>query len=454
MIPPGNHASAKLVDELDQGLAFVDCLTIDAQGLSTDQYNNDFNQICTNPIVKTFPDLSTEEIDKGRYVEFNFGTLTNNNDSDAILTIRYRAVILDSDNNMIDEIRNNKAEFYYGAEYIEPSSVSTTIIEPQLEIIKTADTNIASPGDNITFTLTIQHTNISNSDAFDVVVKDQLPNSLEFIGGLNCSAGIQPADVECSYDAQTQTIQAEWSTFSLQGGEGVIEFIVRPSANFIGGNISNTANVTWTSLPGPVPGPLSVHSPLLSHERFYDPTSLIDIYEDSDMLTLGFASSLPDTGFAAGVITRLPQRSFNNYYAKYEQLWLEIPKLQIFVPIIGIPQTGNSWDVRWLRYEARYLNGTAFPTWEGNTVLTGHKYLADGQPGPFVNLETLKWGDTIIIYHLGMKYAYEIRNVGKIEPDDFSIIEHKDYDWVSCLPVRDMMRKTNHIGGVGRFKLC
>ena len=63
-----------------------------------------------------------------------------------------------------------------------------------------------------------------------------------------------------------------------------------------------------------------------------------------------------------------------------QNMWLEIPSLGVKQPIVGVP--GPKWDVTWLGSNIGYLQGTAFPTWNGNSVLTGHATNANGKPGP------------------------------------------------------------------------
>ncbi|MBE0529165.1 MAG: sortase [Thermoleophilia bacterium] len=119
-------------------------------------------------------------------------------------------------------------------------------------------------------------------------------------------------------------------------------------------------------------------------------------------------SELPGTGFAPGVVTQLPEKTADVYDTSNEIL-LEIPKLGIQIPVVGIPQSGSSWDVSWLGNEAGWLEGTAFPTMNGNSVLTSHVYNANGFPGPFVNLKSLRWGDIITVQAFGEKYTYMVQ---------------------------------------------
>jgi LPXTG-site transpeptidase (sortase) family protein len=146
---------------------------------------------------------------------------------------------------------------------------------------------------------------------------------------------------------------------------------------------------------------------------------------------------LPETGFAPGRITALSPQPAAKNYADLGDLWLEIPTLGVQAPIAGVPQGGSGWDTRWLGDQAGYLEGTAFPTWEGNTGIAGHSYLPDGNPGPFVNLHQLAWGEKILIHAWGQRYVYEIREISQVAPEDMSVLKHEIYDWVTLITCRD-----------------
>lgn len=122
------------------------------------------------------------------------------------------------------------------------------------------------------------------------------------------------------------------------------------------------------------------------------------------------ASALPKTGFAPKTITTLPPQPATLAYAKLGDLWLEIPSLNVKSSIVGVPQNADkSWDVTWLGNDTGWLNGTAFPTWNDNSVLTAHVVNASGLDGPFAALKSLKYGDQIIVHMGGAKYIYEVQ---------------------------------------------
>ena len=73
-------------------------------------------------------------------------------------------------------------------------------------------------------------------------------------------------------------------------------------------------------------------------------------------------------------------------------------KLGMSMSIVGVPQSDSGWDVTWLGNSAGYLAGSAFPTWAGNTVITGHVWDAFNCPGAFAELKSLGYGDQVQIH--------------------------------------------------------
>ena len=155
------------------------------------------------------------------------------------------------------------------------------------------------------------------------------------------------------------------------------------------------------------------------------------------------AAAVPATGFAPNRVTLLPPQTVS--YAAMGDLWLEIPKLGVQMNIVGVPQSGNgTWDVSWLGQDAGWLNGSAFPTWSGNSVLTGHVWNADNTPGPFRYLNTLWWGDKVIIHASGTQYIYEVRSVQQVSPGSTAaMMKHEDLPWVTLVTCRGYDAATN-----------
>ncbi len=426
-VPAGRTLSnVTLTDILGRGLAFVSCESVDLDGATSTAGNA--AALCNdpaNPTVSAYPAGSTAAEDQGRQMVWHFGDLTNSSATDATVTVRYQVVVLDSSENQSGVSLNNQAVWHWTGGEVSGSADPVTVREPDLSIKKFASPRVVLPGEPITFTLEITHTAESETNAYDVVVTDELPYKLRYVDA-SLAVVDGPTPTSMAYDATTRTITVTWDEFPL-GSTAHIRFqaILHASG---GHSATNTASVAWSSLPGDVSAPQSNYN-ALSHERWYDPLSPVDVYGHEDSISVMMA--LPDTGFAPGQVTTLPAQQVA--YDKLDGLILEIPKLGVRVPIVGVPRDAKGWNLTWLWDEAGWLEGTAFPTWEGNTALTGHVYLPDGEPGPFVHLYDLRWGDQVFIDADGKRYVYEVRDVRLVEPDDASVLGHKNRDWVTLI---------------------
>jgi LPXTG-site transpeptidase (sortase) family protein len=111
--------------------------------------------------------------------------------------------------------------------------------------------------------------------------------------------------------------------------------------------------------------------------------------------------------------------------------------LNVQTSIVGVKQGGSGWDTTWLWDQAGYLEGTAFPTWPGNSGIAAHAALPNGSPGPFARLDTLKWGDRLIVHAWGQSYVYEVRKVSQTSPDDLKVLSHEEYSWITLITCGD-----------------
>jgi LPXTG-site transpeptidase (sortase) family protein len=442
-IPPGTYTTATLVDTMERGLAFVACDSINAPALTTDVAGS-FTAVCSTPTTSDAGGGTTVDVD--RRVTYNFGTLTNSGQTDATLTITYRAIVLDIAANINGNILNNSVTWNWSGGSIGPAQTTVNVVEPKLTITKTANVNFIANGSEVTFTLTVSHTQASNSDAFDVVITDVLPTGLSYVANsLDCTSGAQDPDVQCVFDNTNPaqpTIRAEWSVFTRNGGTGSIRFRVVGNASIPQNGVTNIANVEWTSLPGIQRTPLSFTPNVFSTERYYDPGDTVNIYGTRSSLRLprlgggggggggnnnppqvgGFL--IPITGFAPNTVTALNSVARPVYGTT--SVVIEIPSIKVDAPIVGVQLKDGGWDVSWLTDQAGWLEGTAYPTWDGNSVLTAHVVNADGKPGLFANLNKVKTGDYIFLYQSGYRYTYQIVSNGYVQPNDINVLRHEE----------------------------
>jgi LPXTG-site transpeptidase (sortase) family protein len=140
--------------------------------------------------------------------------------------------------------------------------------------------------------------------------------------------------------------------------------------------------------------------------------------DDVVTFTIGDTSLLPATGFAPGKRTLTPAQPADRAYAPLGDIWLEIPSQDLQFPIVGVPGKPDGWDTLWLKDQVGWLEGTAFPSWSGNAILTAHVYGYDGKPGPFVNLKALAYDDQVIIHVYGQRYIFAVRTSQQLRPQD------------------------------------
>ncbi|MDO9129311.1 MAG: sortase, partial [Anaerolineales bacterium] len=152
---------------------------------------------------------------------------------------------------------------------------------------------------------------------------------------------------------------------------------------------------------------------------------------------------LPATGFAPGRMMILPEQPAALAYTT-SNLWLEIPRLNVQMDIVGVPLSADGWDVSWLGKQAGWLQGTAFPTWAGNSGITGHVWNADNTPGPFAYLNWMWYGDKIIVHAWGQQYVYEVRSVRLVSPGNIaSITKHEELPWLTLVTCKGYDEASN-----------
>ncbi|MBV6393594.1 MAG: hypothetical protein KPEEDBHJ_02836 [Anaerolineales bacterium] len=447
-----------VTDQMDKGLAFVGCDIVEVAGV-------DQTATVCPPAVSSITDpgdLPGNPANPGRQVVFTIGNIPAQAAA-TTLRIQYRAIVLDVIENQQGVTLNNNATWAFDGGSFSASAPNVEIQEPDLTIDKSATPSSGvAIGTPILFTITIGHSALSATDAYDVVVTDILPPELQYIpctvtyvSGLPPTSPVAPA--YCP--GATSNLVFVWDTFPL-GATSTITF----NAQLVGTPATNSSNVAWTSLPiDPQPGGLPVElSPYNSEstERWYDPFDDVNIYAVSDSVTINPVSGgdgdadadadasaklparLPDTGFAPNRVTILPDQPVEKAYRSTD-VWIEVPRLGVKMPIVGVPIYKDEWDVSWLWNEAGWLEGTAFPTWSGNSVLTGHVTLPNGEDGPFAALGKLKYGDRVYVHAYGMVYIYEVRQNRVVGPGSIGVFKHEEESWLTLLTCKDYVESTD-----------
>ena len=319
-LPEGNTGSAAVIDELSPGLEFYDIVSIQPESINSDistDLGGGFNSVTGS---------TSGDAVNGQTVEFSLGNLSvpgdNNGEKpstvgddqqgDDRLVILYRAVVVDiAANDAINsaaEIFDNSAKFTYvnnsgGQETASVAADSVTLVEPDLEIIKTVNglpdqvalANVDA-GDTVTYEITIRHTGASGSAAYDTLLSDQLPDEFIFdaVSSVNDSGTLGTAQNRLDTDDFRVTagnlLQFSIGNnplaiiYDIWAGREIVVTLTGTLAPSVQPNqdIENTASVDWTSLP-------SVHpNDGQTNERGLPYTD--DIYHDEDIAEISIAT--------------------------------------------------------------------------------------------------------------------------------------------------------------------
>ncbi|PWH17984.1 MAG: hypothetical protein DDG59_07150, partial [Anaerolineae bacterium] len=272
-VPEGTLPSAQIVDTLDAGLAFVDLQSVVVSNPDTDGAGAGDDGIyssvmtfdaagnCTNCAAGTGagsnPLIATLGGQDGRQITFNFGDLTNTNNTNSVaetITITYRAVILNVSSNQAGGQRNNAAALTWGTSSSLPSvsAPNITIIEPVINTSKTVTPATADAGDTVTFTVTLSNPASGSTTAYDVTWSDTVLAGLTYVSGTLALGA-------CT--ASTPLTLSETGAPTLSGSGGLLQpgqsctITFQATVNYSatpGQTLTNTAISQWTSLPGAV----------------------------------------------------------------------------------------------------------------------------------------------------------------------------------------------------------
>lgn len=304
-IPEGEVFHARLFDRLDRGLELdsIDSIKFldendNVASIATDR--NDGTTTFTTEYAAT-PDAVTGEIlnapldsaggpltytfnDNGRSnISLELGTLINTNDDanlDEFVVITYTAMVVNDSQNVSGTNRNNQARLAYDVEdtanpgtFNEVESdfdraPNVEIIEPELEVVKTVsvngtastgnanddvnpDTAQGDTGDAVTYTIVLQHTSDSDTDAYDVTLTDNIPveiNNVVLVSAIYSGDGSDLAGTDITLAGNNISTSSD---FTVELNETVTVTVTGEIAagSDLGDFVDNTANITWTSYP-------------------------------------------------------------------------------------------------------------------------------------------------------------------------------------------------------------
>ena len=279
-------------------------------------------------------------------------------------------------------------------------------------VIKFGSPSTATVGTAVVYTITVGNNGTIN--ATNVVLTDTKPAFLDIVSiTISPNPGLTPIIVG--------------NTFTINFGT------VSPTDSFI---VTLVTRVNSQGQPPSGANQVSITTSSATDRAFNNVASA-----SLQITSSGGDTELPETGFAPNAITDLGHVPHETY--RQTGIAMDIPSLRVDIPVVGVPRRNGGWNVAWLDRHAGWLEGSAFPSWNGNSVLTAHVYLSNGLPGPFVNLGNLRYGDKVIVHAFGEKYTFEVRTNTVVEPNDTSAFKHEDRPWLTLMTCKEYDETTN-----------
>jgi LPXTG-site transpeptidase (sortase) family protein len=115
---------------------------------------------------------------------------------------------------------------------------------------------------------------------------------------------------------------------------------------------------------------------------------------------------------------------------------ISIPALKLTADLQAVPWTGVDWDISGLGQNVGWLEFTASPGEDGNSVLIGHLDMAGGRAGPFDYLTLLRARDEIAIRLGDTRYVYQVSHLYLLGPNETWVLDAKapsQLTLVTCL---------------------
>ena len=246
-VPEGNLTNFKLEDSLPAGISFLNDGTASRPVFSSG---------VSPSLTPSTPVIS------GSKLTWDFGTLINsdrNNSVDDTVAVEFNALVTNTSGNTDGKSLKNTAK----ADYTGGSgsgSVAVYVVEPRISITKAVSpTSNVQAGDTLTYTVTVSNAD-GHADAFDLVLNDAL-------GNLGSNFNLQSVTLPSTLPLGTSSVinnsitnkpsaadgdRIDLKIDRLNYGQsfsftytGVVLTAIQP-----GTTLTNTANVTYTGLPG------------------------------------------------------------------------------------------------------------------------------------------------------------------------------------------------------------
>ncbi|MBL8056754.1 MAG: DUF11 domain-containing protein [Anaerolineales bacterium] len=257
-VPEGAANNVVVTDTLPAAMGFVSAQVVTGAAQSGGTLAADYNGAVTSA-----PALGGS----GSAVTFSFGAITTTADDDPAnnrFALLVTARVSNTLSNQNGTALTNTAALRYTnpntgrpTALSDPTGAGITVVEPVLSLAKTvliAPTPVEA-GKVVTYQVVLAHAAASRAPAYDVVLTDVVPAALVNPVILGVAAGgLTPPSAEAA-GALLRVPAAADGAFDLpQGAVVTLTFQAELAGSVSPGLlVTNTAVVTWTTLPGPEP---------------------------------------------------------------------------------------------------------------------------------------------------------------------------------------------------------
>ena len=273
-LPEGTHSNVRIFDNLPGGLTYIDdgtavmSFVTDTPGAITSTVGAG---VLPDSAVSTSASTNVDNYSSGRDVWLKLGDFTNTDDDANLeyVVVEFNALVTNNNSSTAGNSKYNDAQLYVdGTEVfdidtadrprviIAEPNISTPAKEVKLGSGAYGENVTADAGDTVDFRVQFSNGSGDNdSDAFNVRFLDAVPDDLSldtasievYIDSVLQTAGVSYTDAS---SAATDTIDLTIDTLSKGQSVEVRYSVTLDAAVSPSESLTNTATVTYTSLPG------------------------------------------------------------------------------------------------------------------------------------------------------------------------------------------------------------
>ncbi|MEM9409517.1 MAG: isopeptide-forming domain-containing fimbrial protein [Planctomycetota bacterium] len=257
-IPEGTTSDVLLTDSLDLGLVFVslDSVVTNSAGSTTTDITSSIGAIS---VANFSPTVTGDGLATPQSLEFDLGTLSNSNTNNAnvetvVLTYSVRVANIatnQSNGSSAGTMLGNSVTMEFSVDSVTQAlpiqnAADIEVIEPEIVVAKSISDDTPHLGQEVTYTISLQHTSNSDADANNVRVLDTLPTGLTLdLSSISVVGATVSNDLSSGNNIDLQLEQIALGTSVTI----TYDATVTSDATAIGQSLNNTASITWTSLP-------------------------------------------------------------------------------------------------------------------------------------------------------------------------------------------------------------